>query len=292
MCKTPSDKSVSYFIDLPKSKWLEAFPKNRDIVDLLDLLHKEDDVCSLHENRLFEFFCVIHNVLCCSLCLYHTHRLCKGVARIEEYKETCLEKTKTEVQCFQDDIFSKILHVSEQYDINNGMLRRLKDFEKHLKDVIGHVERTQYDIFLKIQTLKKRNKTDIKALEQKIKQSTNISCLLKIQNEIKDTTEEINCIKDEISAIDNGIADIFPGVVDLTEHLKRIHVSLVEDFKAKERDSQTKFETAKEAATNAESNAQRLDDAIKPNRNLHPARSRENGTLAFPAIETASMVEG
>jgi hypothetical protein len=174
--------------------------------------------------------------------------LCKGVARIEEYKETCLENTKTEVQCFRDDILSKILHVSKQYDINNGMLRRLKDFEKHLKDVIGQVERIQNDILLRIQTLKKRNKKDIKDLEQKIKQYTNISCLLKIQNEIKDTTEEINCIMGEISAIDKGIADIFPGVVDLKEHLKHIHVSLVEDFKAKEGGYQTEFETAEETA--------------------------------------------
>ncbi|XP_053392102.1 E3 ubiquitin-protein ligase TRIM13-like [Mercenaria mercenaria] len=281
LSRTASEKTVSFFIGRPRAKWLEAFPKNRNISDVLELLKREDEYCCIHPNRLVELICVDDSALCCSECLLRKHRRCGIVERIEDYTPTYLEKTREEQLYFENGTEADITSAKTLFDANNLMLNRLKGFEKQLQDVIKNFERIQYDIFLKISSLKQHYKKDIETLKKKVNESASLLTLLQCQSDIKSSRKDFGDLLADIRRIDGRVTEIVPDVNLLQEELENLKMSLIKDLDTKSNNSYTC--TDDETRERSGGNSSDVSE-IKPCRELNSARFRSFGVLGFPGM--------
>ncbi|XP_045177930.2 tripartite motif containing 13-like [Mercenaria mercenaria] len=126
-------KNVIYLDKVEEDDVKNIFPKNIALANATENLNIELEFCTEHPNKVYEYFCKDHGILCCSKCIFKSHRNCKRVIDIDE----CDQQTFGTLLYDSQFASYKIASLESTRQKTCSSLERLKS------DVIDVITKTQ-----------------------------------------------------------------------------------------------------------------------------------------------------
>ncbi|CAG2218839.1 unnamed protein product [Mytilus edulis] len=140
--------------------------------------------CDVHGDR-FEFFCPVHNELCCKRCITTTHSECKGSKVIEDFVE--FSKSSAAIDEYEQTLTDvekniKTAIVDRKYNLEK-FEKQKKAIIKQIKDkrteINKHFDNLEATIMNELSTVESQKKQNVQSVIEKLEENKNKNMQLK-----------------------------------------------------------------------------------------------------------------